>query len=389
MPEENSTTLLPEQVAPRELEARSRESDAGSTAKTGKLDQEAKVQDGACHRWDPPALPRVEQITKQSLRVFCGVWNMHGKKAPADGLDKWLIKDPQHHIYVIGTCECEQSMTKAIMVSSSKSRWEQQVREYLQDEYFLVGASTLSAMHIMVFIHRYLWRYCWDIKTAHVATGIANVIGNKGGVQVGFNLGNTSLLFTNAHLAAHQNKMKERTSNFTRIMKDSPLKRDKSGLGAHDDYDRVFFMGDLNARVDASRDDVDSWIAAGQLKKCLDRDQLLTVLNASAGSAKSDDPEFGFWPLFSEGIISFPPTYKFDANSTSYDTSKKRRVPSWTDRILFKSDDNIRCLRYTSVPELKISDHRPIFGQYEVDVDLHNWEEPVDTRKTSSVCSIQ
>jgi phosphatidylinositol-bisphosphatase len=315
---------------------------------------------------------------------------LHGKKAPPE-FGKWLVKDPQHHIYVVGTCECEQTMTKAVMVSSNKSRWEQQVRDHFGEEYFLVGAHTLSAIHIMVFIHRYLWRYCWDIKTGHVATGIANVIGNKGGVQIGFNLGRTSLLFTNAHLAAHQNKMKERTLNLSRIMKDSPLRRDKSGIGAHDDYDRVFFIGDLNPRLEASREQVDSWLSEKPpcLRECLERDQLLPLLNASPASAKIDDSNFGLWPLFSEASITFPPTYKFDPNSNVYDTSKKRRVPSWTDRILFKTDDNIRCLKYTSVPSLDCSDHRPTFGQYEVVVDLDEWEEPIDTRKTSSVCSVQ
>ena len=40
-----------------------------------------------------------------------------------------------------------------------------------------------------------------------------------------------------------------------------------------------------------------------------------------------------------EGEINFPPTYKFDKGQSSpyaYDSSEKRRVPSWTDRIFFR-----------------------------------------------------
>lgn len=38
---------------------------------------------------------------------------------------------------------------------------------------------------------------------------------------------------------------------------------------------------------------------------------------------------------FMEGPINFPPTFKYDKNCNVYDTSKKMRVPSYTDRILY------------------------------------------------------
>lgn len=39
---------------------------------------------------------------------------------------------------------------------------------------------------------------------------------------------------------------------------------------------------------------------------------------------------------FSEGNITFAPTFKFDVGTNHYDSSSKQRVPSYTDRILFK-----------------------------------------------------
>lgn len=63
---------------------------------------------------------------------------------------------------------------------------------------------------------------------------------------------------------------------------------------------------------------------------------------------------------FSEGPLNFNPTFKYDADSDIYDSSKKMRVPSWTDRILFKPDN---CnLEYYNRVDSKFSDHRPVVG---------------------------
>merc|ERR1719189_476674 len=180
--------------------------------------------------------------------------------------------------------------------------------------------------------------------------------------------------------------MNERTKSLSRILADSPLRRTKGGSGVHEDYDRVFFMGDLNARVDASRSDVDEWLANHELERCLERDQLLPLLHADAGTST----EAGLWPSFHEALIRFPPTYKFDDHTNQYDSSKKQRVPSWTDRILWKHDSHVRSLAYGSVQSMRSSDHRPIFAQFEVSVDLHDWQGPeVDGSQKSAVCSIQ
>lgn len=51
---------------------------------------------------------------------------------------------------------------------------------------------------------------------------------------------------------------------------------------------------------------------------------------------------------FTEEAITFKPTYKYNRGENVYDTSEKRRVPSWTDRILYRSklDYAIECLEY-------------------------------------------
>jgi phosphatidylinositol-bisphosphatase len=296
-------------------------------------------------------------------------------------------------MYVIGTCECEQSISKSF-VFASKAKWEKQVKDHLgEQDYILAGSHTLNAIHVMVLLHRYVWKYSWDIRTAQVATGFANVVGNKGGTQVAFSIGRTSLLFTNCHLAAHQDKMKERTENMRRILQDSPLRRCKSGekgaayskasAGIHEEYDRVFLFGDLNPRLNAERTQVDEWIQENAMSKLLGVDQLLPLLSGK-------EPSEGeiLWNAFKEQEIEFPPTYKFDKGTDAYDTGKKQRVPSWTDRILWKNDEGIKALTYGSVSSMYTSDHRPVYAQFEAAVDIDDWDGP-STQDHTTVCSIQ
>ncbi|CAE7245859.1 unnamed protein product [Symbiodinium microadriaticum] len=88
----------------------------------------------------------------------------------------------RHHIYVVGTCECERTIEKSL-IWSSKARWERQMCEHLGEDFRMIGSHNMSAIHVMVFIHRSLWRYCWEPRTCQVATGFANLVGNKGGTQ--------------------------------------------------------------------------------------------------------------------------------------------------------------------------------------------------------------
>jgi hypothetical protein len=46
-----------------------------------------------------------------------------------------------------------------------------------------------------------------------------------------------------------------------------------------------------------------------------------------------------------EQPITFQPTYKFDKNypdALGYDSSEKRRVPAWCDRIFYRGSELVR-----------------------------------------------
>ena len=67
--------------------------------------------------------------------------------------------------------------------------------------------------------------------------------------------------------------------------------------------------------------------------------------------------------LYEEKIV-FPPTYKYNKMSTTYNS---KRTPSWTDRILYKQDNIIKCLFYDTI-DLYISDHKPLVGLFQINL---------------------
>ena len=123
---------------------------------------------------------------------------------------------------------------------------------------------------------------------------------------------------------------------------------------------------------------------------------------------------------FTEGPLNFFPTYKFDHDSGKilnqiigiyttllagltvsctnetdhYDSSQRRRVPSWTDRILFSSRSETQVLSYCSAPDCTTSDHRPVYGTFRSRIrfdsskeyETPSWEIRRETK--SEVCAI-
>ena len=74
---------------------------------------------------------------------------------------------------------------------------------------------------------------------------------------------------------------------------------------------------------------------------------------------------------FYEGKITFAPTYRFDLGTDVYDSSRKKRVPAYTDRILWKASARIKQYNYASVPSVRFSDHKPVIAYFELDLSEH------------------
>jgi len=82
----------------------------------------------------------------------------------------------------------------------------------------------------------------------------------------------------------------------------------------------------MNYRINGSRLMIDTLISSRMHEVLLANDQL-----------EREKRRGNVFVGFREGPLNFPPTYKFDKGTDTYDSSAKQRIPAWTDRILYKS----------------------------------------------------
>ncbi|KAG8830968.1 hypothetical protein FRC17_003997 [Serendipita sp. 399] len=211
-----------------------------------------------------------------------------------------------------------------------------------------------------------------DQAITTIKCGMGRMYGNKGAIVARFTVDDTSFCFLNCHLAAGQHQRVARNLDLATILEEKSIfsldptrNSDVSYayVGGGDgsmilDHEICFLGGDLNYRIDQRRDAVVNHVQAGRLDHLLQYDQLLHEMKTNRSFRLH---------TFNEPLITFAPTYKYDRHTNDYDTSEKKRVPSWCDRILHRSKDptRIRPLWYGRF-EADISDHRPVCGVYDV-----------------------
>jgi hypothetical protein len=116
----------------------------------------------------------------------------------------------------------------------------------------------------------------------------------------------------------------------------------------------------MNYRIDHRREAIVNAVRANDLATLLSHDQLLREMKFNRACRLRD---------FSEGPITFIPTYKYDPFTDEYDSSEKRRSPAWCDRVLWRTRDPTRVqqLHYRRY-EANVSDHRPISAAFTITV---------------------
>ncbi|KAK5864640.1 hypothetical protein PBY51_015869 [Eleginops maclovinus] len=306
------------------------------------------------------------------ISVFIGTWNMGGSPPPRS-LQSWVTccglgHTPDdstallpHDIYALGTQENPQG----------EREWTEHVkttlRSYTHIEYKQVAVQSLWNMRLAVFVKPEHESRVSHVNTACVKTGLGNTLGNKGAVGVSFLFNGTSFGFVNCHLTSGSEKVLRRNQNFVDILRLLSL-GDKQ-LGAFDlslRFNHLFWCGDLNYRLDLDVQDILKHVSKREFEELMCADQLTRERHKRKSFLN-----------FKEEKIAFPPTYRYERGSRDcylwqkYKTSGVRvNVPSWCDRILWKSypEIHIFCTAYGCTDDIFTSDHSPVFATFQVGV---------------------
>jgi len=208
------------------------------------------------------------------------------------------------------------------------------------------------------------------VAITSIKRGMGGRYGNKGGILARFVIEDSSICLINCHLAAGQHAVRARNADIAAMLEekavfpatsDEPLAYGGGGDGSMVlDHEIVFLNGDMNYRIDQRRDAIIAAVRANEYEGLWVHDQLLKEVKHNRGFRLRG---------FSEGLLTFPPTYKYDRRSNEYDSSEKHRAPAWCDRVLWRSQvpARVQQLHYQRY-EANVSDHRPISAAFRMTI---------------------
>ena len=269
----------------------------------------------------------------EPLKISFLTWNVAGKHPINETKEEFcrVFKGPvsASDVVVIAMEEIEMSVKSVVTGSSNYSEgWAELIKHspsILENnpDYVLATHDSVGTVLLAILIKKSLLNLIKVGKPQQIKLGAGGLLANKAAILIPIEAGEATILAIGCHLTAHEPNFEERNQQIYEIL--------EHHLCSKADY--LFFVGDLNYRISLPYEVTINLCMNYDVNKLLQNDQLKQIAqnNKIIGSLK-------------EAEIKFLPTYKFDKNSDVYDTSSKRRVPSYTDRILYRT--NTERLRY-------------------------------------------
>eukprot|EP01025_Chloroclados_australasicus_P045491 TRINITY_DN497_c1_g1_i4.p1 TRINITY_DN497_c1_g1~~TRINITY_DN497_c1_g1_i4.p1 ORF type:complete len:773 (-),score=124.62 TRINITY_DN497_c1_g1_i4:468-2615(-) len=263
-----------------------------------------------------------------------------------------------------------------------------QISDDADAKYVRIAFKQMVGVYLSIWVKKQIVDKIRGIQTMNVATGVFGYLGNKGAVAIRMRIYDSSVLFVTCHLPSGESSsdLLKRNVDFAEILKRCQFYQPEAastkegqwyGISAIMQHEHIVWMGDFNYRINLEANELREALRADRFDRLLAKDELLIEMDKGT-----------IIHGFTEGILSFPPTFKFKRRTNQYlgeeqvaeldeiddesnnhnneDTAaskEKVRRPAWTDRILFKSKGGLHQLQY-NCGDLTLSDHRPVYAAF-------------------------
>uniref|UniRef100_A0AC35TKY1 IPPc domain-containing protein n=1 Tax=Rhabditophanes sp. KR3021 TaxID=114890 RepID=A0AC35TKY1_9BILA len=303
----------------------------------------------------------IDKITDNgNVKVMCFTWNIAEKNVHAIKalchLFKQIPLTERPHIIAISLQELPPSdvtfhtkvisaLEKCLDETHCTMCW---VRRWSQIQIVMVAKKIKN--NVSTFSYRFL-----------PCKMLAKPVRTKGSIVIYMKIFKMTCAFISCHFS-HQG-LKNRVANSIKIYANFVTTQELNTA-----IDSYFWFGDMNFRLNLDWDN--------ELVKKLEKHDTLTnrkKLDLIKDILLSSD-ELTFqmnkniiFKGFKEPSIHFLPTYKYIKDTDSYD---KGRNLAYTDRVIYysKKENLVRPYRYDSVLQCMVSDHRPVYAIFIVDV---------------------
>lgn len=256
---------------------------------------------------------------------------------------------------------------------TGEKKFSRVVEKNMPESFHLVAKHHLMEIKLLIFVHEKHRSRVVKTQTAAEATGIGNMVGNKGAVAVKLTLDDTTFCFVSSHLAAHEGAkfLIQRNEDVIEIMRN--IERNKNhGLAVMHQFHHVFWMGDLNYRLDLKHllPVAITWSHEEKLAYVMELIAKKRYPDLSSFDELRREMESNtVFGGFREGTLGFAPTFKVVRGQQKVDYQLSR-VPGYCDRILWHSlpmhRNHVRLREYEAIAEIDTSDHKPVFASFDL-----------------------
>ena len=307
------------------------------------------------------------------LNILCITWNVNNLPIEKSNIDinklftdnvlyknkiipDFIFIGLQEIIELAGPPEelCSQNNSEKVAKWTEKlSKCIEQL--YINSVYIPIKVLDLVGIYFICFI-KYEYKNKLSLIDFNITkTGFEGNFGNKGFITMTLKYNDNYITVASGHLEAGEQNNKKRFDNLKQIL-NTKIHFGENNITNFKDVDFWIILGDMNFRIEMDYKDVIGLIKKNNFNYLLKNDQFYKY--------KNSEIDFN---IINEGNICFNPTYKFSKEYNDYEyDEKKLRVPSWTDRIFYVNKNGIKNIMYKSINDLKISDHKPVIGVFEL-----------------------